>query len=285
MQKHPQSGEPPTKVVFGCVLATDDDLSRRQLSELCRALSRTLRIPVEPSAFASPKQLAASFGQGEIDLAWASPTLALLSPELKDGVPVVRSIREGAAHYHGVLFVRRDAPAASVTDLKDTRAAWVDETSAAGYIFPRVALAAYGILPQGLFKSERFHGSHGAVARAVFEGEADVGATFATFERGDPTKRVVRAGFLEVADVEQARIVLATPPIPSDLIVATGALSESLGERLIDCVEDLVHEPDALDALRYVLGADGLVRSDPHALKQLRQQIDDAEELGLVPPG
>lgn len=51
--------------------------------------------------------------------------------------------------------------------------------------------------PEATFASERFVGSHGAVARAVSNGEVAVGATFGVYGREDATRSLRRAGFGE----------------------------------------------------------------------------------------
>src|SRR5690606_22887364 len=154
-------------------------------------------------------------------------------------------------------------------------------TSAGGYIFPRVALAGHGIDPNGLFTSETFLSSHGAVARAVFDGSADVGATFAVFEGGDATGALVRAGFSAIEGGSWARILLPTPAIPADVVVATRALVRELG---IDRIQGALRALSlvAPEALRRVLGADALEPCEERSLDELRRQLDDARALGMI---
>lgn len=276
----------PSEVSFGCVLATDDEACRQKLGRLCELLGGALGAAVRPVVLDSPAELAWLFGMGDLDLVWSSPTLALLAPEMRSGVPVVRSIRQGTPHYHGVLFVRQDSSIESPLHLRGSRAAWVAQSSASGYLFPRVALAGHGLDPEGLFESEQFYEHHGDVALAVLRNnQADVGATYAAFERGDPTLPLARAGFLEVEGGSDARILLISPPIPSDLVMARAAVAEALGAGLVQSFEDLSLSQEALEALRHVLGADGLVRSDDRAMEELRRQVADAEALGVLDGG
>jgi len=268
------------QIIFGCVPAVDDVATRARLLELCVALGRELGTRVVAYRASSPGALARAFGAGEVDLAWVSPTLALTAPELRSGVPIASSVRQGAVHYHGVLFVRADSPLRSPMDLAGTRVAWVDPSSASGYLFPRMTLAVRGLDVTNLFDEETFHDSHGAVAQAVLSGAADVGATFAAFEHGDPTRRLMRAGFMDVAEPEDARILLATTAIPADLMIADSRLHDRWRSQLLLALTQLSADPTAARAMRHLQGAEGFAQCEEEPLKELRQQIIDIELLG-----
>lgn len=270
---------------FGCVLAVDDELTRANVAILCEALSRHLSLRIEPFPQPSPGALAKTFAAGLLELAWVSPTLALLSPTMRKAVPVVRTIREGLPHYHSVLFVREDSPIETPAQLHGARAAWIDPSSASGYIFPRIALVGHGLDPDNLFARETFYESHGAAARAVARGEADVGATFAHFGSGDATRPLLRAGFSDAAPEGTMRVLLVTPPIPSDLVLAAPGLWCLRGQDLVEAFEEVSLESRTQRAIQQVLGADGFVRCDERALDELRRQIADAEALELIHSG
>ena len=77
----------------------------------------------------------------------------------------------------------------TIQDLKGLNVAWVEQTSAAGYLFPRAALLQAGLKPAELFKTETFVGDHAAVCKAVLDGKADVGATYAD-DRGENAMQI-----------------------------------------------------------------------------------------------
>lgn len=270
---------PVTALTFGCVPHTDDDHTRARLLELCAWLSTRLGTLVRPHRAPSPEALASAYGAGRVDIAWVSPALLLTSPALADARPLVSSIRQGLASYHAALFVEKSSRFRSPSDLRGARAAWVASTSAAGYIVPRLSLAAHGLDPRELFASETFYDSHGNVARAVFGGAADVGATFAVFERGDPTAKLVRAGFLEAATGE-GRILHVSGPIPSDPIVISPKLAVHHRIELLDAFTHGASE--VLPAVRHVLGAEEFQPVRPASFDALREEIEDGRELGLL---
>jgi phosphonate transport system substrate-binding protein len=269
-------------IVFGCVPDDDDDATREHVAQLCQRLSHLAGMSIEPGLFGSPAELAAAIGEGRVAIAWVSPALLLTSPHLRDAEPLVQSVREGVTTYHGALFVPPDSPIHTPTDLEGTRAGWVAETSAAGYLFPRLLLASYGLDPRKLFASEAFFHSHGGVARAVRTKQVDVGGTYVVFERGDPTRAVVRASFLDDAGMRTARVLLPTAPIPSDMIVASKALSAGMRQQVQRAFEGLDADAEAREPLRRVLGAEGFREFDPTALRPLREQIALGRELGLL---
>ena len=270
-----------TRVVFGCVPDTDDDVTRGLLQKLCSILGAAVGLSVEPRVAASPQALAEELAAGQVDVAWTSPTL-LTSNELRAATPLVCSVRGGMTLYHGVVFVRESSPYKSTVDLKGAHAAWVSETSASGYIFARLALASYGLDPRSLFGSETFHGSHGNVARAVLTGQADAGGVYAMFQDGNPMRPLVRAPFMDAVKGERGRILFATPAIPADLIVARAGLDPKTKTDLADILGQLHHNRDAVEPLQRVLGADGFAPFDPRSLEPLREQVQSGRELGLI---
>ena len=270
---------PTTALTFGCVPHTDDESTRARLTELCAWLTKHLGLLVKPHRAPSPEALASAFASGRVDIAWVSPALLVTSSGLANARPLVCSVRQGLASYHTVLFVERASHMRSQSDLKGTRAAWVSPTSAAGYIVPRLSLAAHGLDPRELFAAETFHDSHGNVVRAVVERRADVGATYAVFENGDPTKALVRAGFLDVPGAD-ARIIHVAGPIPSDPVVIAPRINARQRVELLDAFVS-GHE-EIMPALEHVLGTSTFEAVRLDAFESLRADIYHARELGLL---
>ncbi len=268
-------------LVFGCVPDTDDVDTRAHIADICAYLTEHVGVSVTPHRSPSPAALASAYRAGRVTIAWVSPTLLLTSSAMESSTALVSAVRQGLTAYHSVLYVAEDASIRSAVDLKGCRAAWVAPTSAAGYLFPRLALASYGFDPSSLFKQEKFYGSHGNVARAVLEGEADVGGGYAVFENGNPAGALVRAPFVDLISDRRGRVLLTTDPIPSDLIVASRDVSSVHRARLMRAFEDVENDP-CIAAVRSVLGADGFRRFDPRVLQPLRDQIECGRTLGLL---
>ncbi|MCB9597999.1 MAG: PhnD/SsuA/transferrin family substrate-binding protein [Sandaracinaceae bacterium] len=265
---------------LGLVPVVDDDRTRDALERVAQSLAKATRRHCAVHRLESPDALCGAFEAGTVNLIWSSPTLALSAPQLGGAVPVGTCIRQGVAHYHGVIFVRRDSVIRSVLDLRGRSMGWVADTSAAGYIFPRVALAAHGLDPSDLFSSERFFETHGAAVLSVLDGTVDAGATFAVFERGDALSPMVRAGFVDLGHQDDVRVILATPPIPSDLFVAAPELRDELGAELTRALTKVAR--DLPEPFHRVFGAEGVLAADPRSLTELRRQLGDARAMGLL---
>lgn len=274
MHSRSDSGTQLRSITFGCVPVRDDFDTRARLNDLTHAMSRAIGVPVRPHRAPSVTSLAHAYRAGRVQMVWVSPVVAACDEEFAQATPLVRSVRQGVSRYHGVLFASRAGRVRRLDDLDGARAAWVGETSAAGFVFPRVALVERGFDPASVFSEERCVGSHGAVVREVRAGLADVGATFAVYREGDPSRELVRAGFSEDGSaLDEFRVLLTTGAIPSDVIVASPAVLATARSDLGGALERLHEDPVAQNALSHVLGAERFARADPSELRALREHL------------
>jgi phosphate/phosphite/phosphonate ABC transporter binding protein len=277
------SVSPARPLTFAFVPHLDDDRTRAGIADVAEWLGNELGTPVIPRLVSSPAELAGALASGGADFAWMSPTLFLTVPGLSRTIPLVCAVRQGVAFYHSVLFTRQSAPYRSPTELAGARAAWVAPTSAAGYIFPRLALASYGLDPRALFSSETFFDSHGAVVLAVLEERADVGATYAMFEGGNASRPLVSAGFTDAIPGAALRVLYAAGPISADAIVAAPNVPPAAQAAIVDAFLRARDAAAIRPALRHVFQADTFQRLGANAFEDLRAQIDDGRALGLIP--
>jgi phosphonate transport system substrate-binding protein len=167
----------------------------------------------------------------------------------------------GTTEYHAALFTRHASPFERLADLQGSHAAWVDRHSSAGYLLPRLKLAAEGLDPEKLFGRQSFLGTHAAVATAVLAGEADVGATYLHLDRR--TGRPVSAGWLDAgAGINGAFILATAGPIPADAIVMADAVGAA--DRQALAAELRAAAATVPEAVGRLLGADGFAA--PEAL-------------------
>ena len=245
-------------------------------AQLAHEIGEAITVDVVPSYAALEAALAA----GQAQLAWVPPIL------LADGdenrlVPLVTALRGGASEYCAVLFVRTEANVFTLKDLRGSTVAWVDQCSAAGYLLPRLHLIAEGLRPEKLFGQERFLGSHDAVVRAVFDGTADVGATFG----GPPGSSDAdeRSGFHDVDPNIPVRVIFRSGPVPADAVVCDSALPTATRVRVTAALLHLGTFAIGRRVTRRLFGADGFVTFDPQALAQLRGLVTGARARGWLP--
>jgi len=252
---------------------------RARLDQFCAALGAALGMPVSGLGVWHYHRLLEALEMGDIEVAWLPPILAGLAVERGRVLPIALPIRDGAAFYSTALFTRRDAPYKSVDDLRGVRVAWVDRRSAAGYLVIRAHLRSVGVDLERVFGADQFLGAHDAVARAVHDGEADVGATFAHF---DPeTGEVTRAGWQEL----DMRVIARAGPIPSDVLAIGMHVPEALRSTL-QAAFVTQSAPSVRATAKALFAAEGFLAPEPQHLAPLQALLKDLDDHAqrLPPP-
>jgi phosphonate transport system substrate-binding protein len=294
---------------FGIVQTPElERAGRGVFEELCDLVSEASGVAFEPTVARSYQDLADGLSGEEIGLAWLPPipTIELESRDLTTTLAI--PMRNGSTSYHSALVVRRGGPR-SVDELRGRRAVWVQRESAAGYIVPRMHLAAKGIDILRFFSRELFVESHSAVIDAVVGGEADVGATYCHVEpggrmgpgpllaglgplpAGDSQRppasgelgRVVRGAWMddERRSIRPIEVLATFGPIPNDAVVASNTLSAAARSSVTRWLLD--PKPRARELLARFLGSGDFRVPSPlhfdslrHTLRAVRARGEDA---------
>lgn len=204
---------------FGMVRSNDWGQGLTPFEELCALASAASGLKLSPVVSASYAELTAAILDGEVGLAWLPP-IPTIELETRGAASVLAiPARGGSSTYHAAFIVRRGGPK-SLPELRGRRAAWVQRDSAAGYLVPRMHLAAQGFDVLRFFARELFVHSHFAVIDAVVSGEADVGASFCTLDA--PTGRVTRSAWQDEhgQSLRPVEVLTTMGPIPNDALVA-----------------------------------------------------------------
>jgi phosphonate transport system substrate-binding protein len=266
----------PSKLCVGIALTTDPGTTRQLLDEFCRALAVATGAEVTARGMWHYHRLLEALDTGEVDLAWLPPILALNATARRRVIPLVLPVRNGVSAYSTALFTRPDSRIRTIADLDAARAAWVDRQSAAGYQIIRAYLRTRGVDLDRAFCADQFLGAHDAVARAVLDGEADVGATFVYM---DPDGGGIRhAGWGK----SPVHIVAHAGPIPSDVIAATIRMPAGVS-RLVQRVLVEGGNPELERTARALLGAEGFVAPLPEHLEPLESLLGGLDEPGATP--
>lgn len=242
------------------------------LQSVCDELEKRSGRSIKPLVLRSYDKLVNFMREGGVHLAWAPPLIAIdLERETQARIRLCAR-RAGRLDYMSVLFAMKRSGIVKLSDLVGRRVAWVAKESSAGYVVPRMQIAAEGLDPDVIFTEQTFRRTHEAVVKAVVSGEADVGATFASF--GANAKEPTTAGWLE-ASVPNADVsVIATAgPIPSDVIAMSAELSEDTASQLSDALRDL-GQP-----VKLLLGAESFERPDTAHFDALRKLASAAASL------
>lgn len=271
----------PSKGTLAFGVVTSDPARRVWLKNACEVLSRRIGAVVYPQVARSYADLAAAMTAGSVELAWTPPLVAATLLERRVGVVVVISRRDNSDHYRAVLFARRDSGIQRPEDLRGKHVAWVDRTSASGYVVPSIWLRDHGLPPEELFGRQSFLGDHGAVARAVLRREADAGATFALFSAG--LRATVEAGWTEIDPTcaDDVRMVVNAGSVPADCITASVRLSAETRARLEQGFCEQAEQEAGV--FRKALGADGYVRCGSDYVRSLRRLELEASRPAFRP--
>ena len=274
--------DPRARIVFAMVPQRDDERTRVLLSDLCAFISQQINIPVVPHRAPSPEALANALQSARAHVAWTGAILTLLSERMSDMLPLVSAVRGGAAFYHSVLFATHESPVRSIAGARGKRIAWVSQSSAAGYVVPRLALARAGIPVNSYFGEEIFAGSHANVTRAAVRGEADLAATYAIFEDGDPNKPMLRSGMSTLDPELKVRVLDVSGPIPADLIVASPKLPADIRFALSNAFLRIAEDRASKEIMTELIGADGFAPFTPAILREMKTLVQAARDASAV---
>jgi len=255
---------------------------RARLRAFCTALGAKVGVSATPFDFSDYPSLLEAMYQGDIDVAWLPPIVAMRAAAAGRALPIVLPMRRGVASFHSALFAQVGSPYQRLADLVGARAAWVDRQSASGFLVIRAALRAQGLDLSSAFAEQAFYGSHQAVVRAVLEGRADVGATFLHYDAAGTG--VWRAGW----GSSNVHVVARVGPIPSD-VIATGV---HVPVPLIRAVQNALvagDSPEITQTGAALMESERFISATSEHLKPLEDLLDFLEDAAhpwhsIVPP-
>lgn len=202
--------------------------------------------------------LLAALQSDAVQLAWLPPLL--LARAQAAGLRIAAAPERGGELVFRAAILTRREPVA----LAGLRAAWVDPSSASGYVFPRLVLLEQG----ATFASEAFLGAAHAAAQAVADGRADVCACFVSLRAGQNAALLAAAVRNELgALAEDLRVLRLTEPIPPDGLVWSRQGDPGVERALLSMHANMA----GLQALQGLLRANRLVAAD-EATQRLAQR-------------
>lgn len=271
-------GETPF-LVLGYAAPETTEEARRNMTELAMLVGARAGVDIAVSPLGSYHRVTQLIFKGKLDLAWVSPIPYIALVQNDAVVPLVSPYR-GGMHYHGAIIVAAKSQVGDLAALQGKTAAWVDRYSAAGFVVPRVELAKAGLDVKTAFASQRFYGSHEAVARAVAAGVADFGATFV---RLAPNHAVIGGPWTGAPGLEASLRIFATfGEIPPDVIAASRSLHPDVRERVRKALLTLADDARGRQALSSVFGADALREASTDGYEALRASAVAAAQEKLL---
>lgn len=149
--------------------------------------------------------------------------------------------------------------------------AFVSEGSASGHLFPTGELLAAG-MTAGSYTG-LFGGSHDGAVTAVYNGDADFGASF------DDARRNIRETQTDVGS--KVIVFNISTPIPNDVIAINADLPESLKDAIFKALADFIATDEGLALMDEIYSWTGVVRAGPQTAAGMEIIRQAAEAAGL----
>ncbi len=178
------------------------------------------------------------------------------------------SVRFGSPTYNGQIIVRKDSGINTVADLQGKSFARPDPLSASGWIIPMLTMRAAGVDPDTGLSRVVDAGSHEAVVAAVFNGDADAGATYV-----DARSRI-EADFPTV--MEDIIVIAITEDIPNDGVQFHPSISAEMRETIVAALLAIVATDEGVEALKTAYQWNDLARHDDTFYDPFRQVLQAA---------
>lgn len=251
---------PATKV--GVVASTNPDAAKKQGDALAAFVGSALKETVTARVFPDQEALANALAKGDVDVALMGPLAYLRAPAGKAKL-LFRTVRGGKSTYRSVLFTSAKGKYTSLEGLKKAKetlkVAWVETSSASGYIVPKAMLLLNGINPVQAFDTQDFLGSHDAVCNAVAAGTYQLGATFSDPGAGNKVSGCEKA---LGKDAAKLKVVALSEEVPNDVLAVGSGVSEGRAKAIADAAKTA-----SKDTLNDAFFADGIadVKDDDFA--------------------
>ncbi len=274
----PKAAPPPAQsaVLVGVVAAVNDEIATKQAEALARFVAIAVKETTLPRVFPDQEALALAVSKGEVDVALMGPLAYLrVDPRSKTQL-MFRTVRQGKSTYRSVLFAPPSSKLTSLDALKKNKkplkVAWVETSSATGYVIPKALLLQAGINPAQSFEVQDFLGSHDAVCKAVMEGKYDLGATFS-----DPVVNDSKvSGCVNSLGkrVDTLKIVAMSSEVPNDVMVSAPKFSQGKVDAIIAAARSASTSADGKKWLQAALLAEGVADVKDEDFAPLRKALD-----------
>jgi len=199
---------------------------------------------------------------GQFDIAFSNPIIYVQLKQNTNLAPMALSAEKKAGtRFRGVIIARKDSGIEKVQDLKGKKMVFVDEDSAAGYIFQMLILSRAGMDVKKDFTRLPFAKKHDNVILAVFNKAADAGGI-----REDDLDKMK-----DKVDLSAIRIVAYTDYFPNWPIYAAPKLNKNTAEKIRTALMKLKPSDAGSDAIVGAANLTGFVPVSDKDYDLLRQ--------------
>jgi phosphonate transport system substrate-binding protein len=271
----PDLGTEENPVVMSFVPSGDTQDIIASGDEIAAAITDATGYVIEANVGTDFAAVREAMGAGKAHIGWLNTFNYVLANEKFDVDVGLVTERFGATTYLGQFNVRADSGITTLEDLKGKVMCWVDPNSTSGYIIPRIMLQANGIDPDNDFSKTVESGSHNNSITAVYQGDCDVGVSYAD------ARSSIEEDFPDVKDV--VAVLATTTAIPNDSVSFIKDMPEEMRQEIVDALIAYAATEEGQAALENLYSIANLQPADDSFYDGFRADLSkagiDIEEL------
>jgi phosphonate transport system substrate-binding protein len=221
-----------------------------------------------------------AIGAGNIDVGWLATFAYVLARDKFGAEAILATVRQGSKTYTGQILTHVDSGINSLDQLRGKRFAFVDPSSASGFLYPNALLKQRVFdYSDGFFSERVFAGGHDKVVLAVYSKQVDGGAAFGdSISGGPPTDARSRVQSTIPDVMEKVKVIAITDPIPNDSVGVRKGLPPELVTKIREGLLKVALTDEGKKALRDLYQVDGLAPASDADYNPVR---DAARALNL----
>ncbi|MEO8285896.1 MAG: phosphate/phosphite/phosphonate ABC transporter substrate-binding protein [Chloroflexota bacterium] len=278
------SAENPIKMAFvpssnsSAILANGEPLGKL----LGQVTGYNFKVSV-PTSYAAVIE---AMGSSNVDVAWLAPFSYALANQKYGAQVILGTVRKGQITYPSV-FITGDPTVKTVADFKNKKFAFVDPSSASGYLYPVAFLKNLGLITgnppnlEAYFGSGNvvFAGGHDKVVTAVYNGQVAGGAIFGgplDPSTGQPTDARSLIAKDKPDVYSKIRIIGETQQIPNDTVSVRKGLTPEMTKQIQNGLLQLTTTQQGRQLMYSLYQIDDLTPVTDSFYDPLRQVAEDA---------
>jgi phosphonate transport system substrate-binding protein len=232
------------------------------------ALGKLVGVPIRVTVASDYAAVIEALRNRTADLAFVHPAGYVLANREAKAMIVAKDQWHGNTSYTSRIYVRKESGITTLEGLRGKTIAFIDPSSASGYVYPMVMLIQKGLVqnrdPKTFFKDFVYAGSHDAGLLALLNGHVDALASFDQAREQylkDPAQR------------EKIIYVAETAPIPEGGICARDGLDPALVAKLRAALLSM-KGPTYAPVLKALYDIDGFEPADDREYDPVRAAMD-----------
>jgi phosphonate transport system substrate-binding protein len=271
-------GSPDNPLKMAFVPSADSQKVLGSGQPLADLLSQQTGLSFSVSVPTSYAAVVEAMGANNVDIGWLAPFAYVLAHDKFQSTVILASVRGGSKTYTGQIIAGVDSGINSVADLPGHKFAFVDPSSASGFLYPNAMLKQNGIDYKTAFSDTVFAGGHDKVVIAVYNNQVDAGATFGDSVEGQVTdaRTLVTNTLPDVMD--KVKVIGKTDPIPNDTVSVRAGLPYEIVLQIQDGLVAVSKTDQGKDLLKTLYNINGLAPATDSEYDSVRTA---AKVLGL----